>query len=54
MRTMFGMRKYKNGFIYYGEWKINAKNGWGTYENRSSGYRYSGSWKEDKKNGYGR
>lgn len=27
---MFGMRKYpKTGYIYYGEWRINAKNGWG-------------------------
>jgi hypothetical protein len=51
---MFGTRRYKNGFAYYGEWRINAKNGWGVYENKGSGYRYAGSWKEDKRNGYGR
>lgn len=51
---MFGARRYKNGFSYYGEWRINAKNGWGVYENKASGYRYAGSWKEDKRNGYGR
>ena len=28
---MFGMRKYPStGNIYYGEWRINAKNGFGT------------------------
>lgn len=31
IRTMFGMRRYKNGFVYYGEWRINAKNGYGIY-----------------------
>jgi hypothetical protein len=43
---MFGMRKYpKTGYIYYGEWRINAKNGWGILENKAIGYKYSGSWK---------
>ena len=31
MRSVFGMRIYKNGYVYYGEWKHNAKNGWGIY-----------------------
>ena len=34
-RTLFGMRKYKNKGVYYGEWKHNAKNGWGVFENKS-------------------
>lgn len=52
---MFGMRKYsKTGYVYYGQWRINAKNGWGILENKGTGYKYSGSWKEDKRNGFGR
>ena len=30
-KTLFGMRTTKNGFVYYGEWKNNARNGWGIY-----------------------
>jgi hypothetical protein len=51
---VIGMRKYKNGFIYYGEWANDTRNGWGIYENKNTGYRYNGSWKQDRKNGFGR
>ena len=48
------MRDYRNGYVYYGEWKNNCRNGWGIYENKDLGYKYSGNWKEDKKNGFGK
>lgn len=54
LRSLFGMRLYKNGYVYYGEWKNGAKSGWGIYENKDIGYRYAGEWKEDRKWGYGR
>lgn len=53
-KTLFGMRAYKTGFVYYGEWKNDARNGWGVYENKASGYRYAGQWKEDRKSGFGK
>ena len=53
-RVLLGMRDYKNGYVYYGEWKHNCRNGWGVYENKAIGYKYAGNWKEDKKNGFGK
>lgn len=53
-KSLLGMRDYKNGFIYYGEWRNNCRSGWGVYENKSTGYKYAGNWKEDKKNGFGK
>lgn len=46
MRALIGMRKYpKTGYIYFGEWKNNAKSGWGVLQNQKAGYNYSGYWK---------
>lgn len=53
-RSLLGLRDYRNGFIYFGEWKNNCRNGWGVYEHRENGYKYAGNWKEDKRNGYGK
>ena len=51
-RVLLGMRDYKNGYVYFGEWKNNCRSGWGVYEHIQNGYRYAGHWKEDKKNGF--
>ena len=48
------MRDYKNGNIYFGQWKNNCRSGWGVYEHKENGYKYAGHWKEDKKNGFGK
>ena len=53
-RTLLGLRDYKNGFKYYGEWRNNCRSGWGVYENKDNFYKYAGNWKEDKKNGFGK
>lgn len=33
-RVLLGFRDYKNGYVYYGEWKNNCRSGWGVYENK--------------------
>ena len=44
-KVLLGMRDYKNGNIYYGEWRNNCRSGWGVFENTETGYRYAGHWK---------
>ncbi len=48
------MRKYKSGFVYFGQWGTDTRNGWGIFENKNTGYRYVGQWKQDRKHGFGR
>ena len=30
-KSLLGLRDYKNGYVYYGEWKNNCRSGWGVY-----------------------
>lgn len=30
-RNLIGMRKYKSGFIYFGEWSNDIRHGWGIF-----------------------
>lgn len=53
-RNLIGMRKYKTGPVYYGEWANDTRNGYGIYENKATGYKYVGNWKQDRKHGFGR
>lgn len=52
-REVVGVRYYKNGTRYLGEWRANSRAGWGTLLNDKSGFRYAGEWREDRRNGYG-
>lgn len=53
-KEVAGIRYYKSGLKYIGEWKANSRSGWGMLLNEKSGFRYAGEWKEDRRNGYGR
>jgi hypothetical protein len=41
-KEMIGIRYYRNGIKYIGEWKTNSRSGWGTLINEKSGFSYAG------------
>lgn len=53
-KEVMGIRYFKNGLRYLGEWDRGARNGWGTLINDKSGFKYEGEWKEDRRNGFGK
>jgi len=53
-KSVVGMKTFKTGYVYYGEWKNNYREGWGAYENKVKDYKYIGQWKNDRREGYGR
>ena len=43
---------YSNSNMYEGEWKKDARDGYGELFYSDGGY-YKGFWRDDKRNGYG-
>ena len=45
--------EYANGDIYWGQYKDNLKEGYGTFHWKSDGSKFTGQWKNGHRNGYG-
>ncbi len=52
-RNGVGKGEYADGNIYWGQYKDNLKEGYGTYQWKSDGMKYTGQSKNGHKNGYG-